>query len=342
MSRRRLLRRALALSLALAVLVLVGATVDRQEMAQVLAQADPGMLALAAVLYVPSWVLRGWRWQQLARDMGDRLELMPATALATVGNMLNLVLPAKAGDLLWANGAVQRWGMPYGRAVVGVLAGRVLDLLVLVGLGALALVRLRRDSFTPLDGDWAGVSEGAALGGMAVVVGLGWLLGVRLRLGRALLVGPLRRLRGVHDALIGPMNDLTRSPLQAVKHLGITAMIWANEGLVAWLAARSLGLELGPELLLFAIMVANLSKIFPLTPASFGTYEAAGALALGVAGLAYSAAFAVMLTEHVLKNLVNLALGVVGLVGWQVPVLQVDLPGLRRAWRDATTAVDQP
>ncbi len=322
-------RRLLGVAIALAVLALIGLTLDRQMLVDVLSRAAPAPLAVAALIYLPSWGLRGLRWKQIAGDLGDEIPLWPATAAATVGNMLNLALPAKAGDLLWAHAAHVRWGIPYGRGIVGVLAGRVLDLVVLSLVGGLALL------WVPGAAAWRPQVAAATLGGIAALL-VGGQLVLRRRLGARLLLGPLRRLRGLHDALVDPADRLTRSWSRAGWHCGNTALIWANEAAVAWLVARALGLEIGAAAVLFGIMVANLSKIVPLTPASFGTYEAAGAAALTLAGVDYSAAFAVMLAEHLLKNGVNAVIGAAALVVGDVPVLRVDLDAVRGAWAEAT------
>ncbi|MCB9794060.1 MAG: flippase-like domain-containing protein [Alphaproteobacteria bacterium] len=314
------------MALALLVLAAVAATLDTETLSETLGRARPGWLALAALAYLPPWLLRGWRWQLLAADLGDRIPLWPAAATATVGNMLNLLLPAKAGDLLWANAAAVRWGVPYGRAVVGVLAGRVLDLIVLTAMGGLALITL------PAGWTRFGPSLGASVAVGLALMGLGGVAVLRWRWGARLLRGPLGRLRGLHDALVEPLDQLTRRPAAALRHGGSTALIWTNEAAVAWMVAHAMGVELPFAGVLFGIMVANLSKILPLTPASMGTYEAAGALAMGVAGPSYSAAFAVALVEHLLKNAVNLVLGVVAMASTDVPVLDVDRERLAEAW----------
>ncbi len=319
-------RRLLALALAAAVLAAIGASLDWDVVGARLGQAGPLLLAICTLVYLPPWGVRGLRWKQLAHDLGDRVPLWPATCLATVGNMLNLVLPAKAGDLLWTHAAHVRWGVPYGRGVVGVLAGRVLDLVVLAAMGAVALVAL------PSGREEHGATVGLAVAAIAVGGVLGVQLFLRARLGAKLLVGPLARLRALHDALVAPADRLTRSKTRAAVHTGTTAVIWLNEAVVAWLLAQGMGLDIGLAASLFAIMVANLSKIVPVTPASFGTYELAGAFALGVAGVGYDDAFAVVLVEHILKNGVNLILGLVALWIEDLPVFSADLTGVRAAW----------
>jgi uncharacterized membrane protein YbhN (UPF0104 family) len=304
----------------------IGASLDWGEVEARLSKVGPVLLGICILIYLPSWVLRGLRWRQLAKDLGDDVPLWPATCLATVGNMLNLVLPAKAGDLLWTHAAHVRWNVPYGRGVVGVLAGRVLDLLVLVAMGAIALASL------PLGREEYGGTVLLAAGTVAIAAFLSIYLGLKRRLFRRALVGPLSRLVPLHDALVEPADQLTRDPRRVVLHGSITGVIWLNEALIAWLIANGMGLEVSAAASMFAVMIANLSKIVPITPASFGTYELAGAFALGVAGVPYEDAFAAILVEHLLKNGVNVALGLAALWWQDLPVFSADLAGVRAAW----------
>lgn len=323
-------QRLVALGVAAAVLAAIGASLDWDSVGARLARVGPGLLLACTLVYLPPWALRGLRWRQLAADLGDRIPWWPATCLATVGNMLNLLLPAKTGDLLWAHAAHLRWGVPYGRGVVGVLAGRVLDLVVLAAVGSVALAAL------PTGRAEHGATVGVAVAIIAVVGVAGVHLLLRRRWGRHLLRGPLARLRPLHDALVDPADRLTRSPGRVALHISSTAAIWLNEALIAWMLAQGLGLQVGFAASMFAVMIANLSKIIPVTPASFGTYELAGAFALGVAGVPYDDAFAVILVEHLLKNSVNLGLGLAALWVEDLPVFSADLTGVRRAWAQLT------
>ena len=283
---------------------------------------NPFVLLLAAVYYVPSWGLRGLRWKLLAQSLGDSIPLMPATAAATAGNFLNLILPAKLGDLLWAHAAQRRWGMPYLRALVGVLSGRVLDLwvLLLLGLGAA----------------WWWIQEFRSLVLLLLVLlGLSTLfslLALRKNWLRALLRGPLSRFQGLHDLLAGSLARLFCHRM-VITHVLITFAIWWIEAWVALKIGQGMGLSFTLSVVFLAIAVANLSKIFPLTPASMGTYEAAAAIILIQLGWGYEAIFAFALVEHVLKNVVNALLGVIALACFDLPMLEVDREQILAQWR---------
>lgn len=327
-------RRTGAILLTIGVLIAVVASLDLQRVRAELAHISHVAIAMAALIYLPSWVLRGQRWKSLAWDLGDSIPLRGATAAATVGNMLNLVLPAKAGDLLWAHAAHVRWSLPYPRALVGILGGRVLDLLVLAGVGTATLLVA-----SPISPDIRGSvwTIGAAAVFSAVVL---YEALIRRRLSRHFLVGSLARFRGTHDAFANAISTLCSHPPRAVLHVAVTGLIWSIEFLVAWYLAQSMGFALPWWAIIIWIFAANLSKIVPLTPASMGTYEAAGAIVLGLAGTAYNEAFALVLVEHLLKNGVNLILGLVFLAIEDLPVLRIDIDALRAIKRGDTSNPD--
>ena len=199
----------------------------------------------------------------------------------------------------------------------------VVDLVVLAGLGGITLLLYApissstRDSILAL----AGLS---ALGSCFL-----YLVVVRKGVGRHLLVGSLKRFQGAHDAFTHAIQTLCSSPLRAGIHATVSVLIWGLEFLVAWYLALSMGFDLPGWAIIVWIFAANLSKIIPLTPASMGTYEAAGAIALGLAGASYDEAFALVLVEHLLKNSVNLLLGLAFLAVEDLPVLGGDIDTIR-------------
>jgi len=326
-------RRVWALILALGVTIAVVASLDLGRVKAELSEVSQAALALATLIYLPSWVLRGQRWRGIAQDLGDQLPLRGATAAATVGNMLNLLLPAKAGDLVWAHAAHIRWKVPYPRGIVGIFAGRVLDLLVLAGLGAATLLVYSPIAPGTRHAIWLSMVVGC------VVAVLLYGVVIRLGIGKHLLVGSLKRFQSAHDAFIQAIQTLCSNPFRAALHVGLSLLIWALEFLVAWYLAVSMGFDLPWWSIIIWIFAANLSKIIPLTPASMGTYEAAGAIALGLAGASYDEAFALVLVEHLLKNGVNLLLGVLFLGIEDLPVRRTPLPSTQTA--DTPSSLDQ-
>ena len=68
-------RQAGAILIAIGVTIAVVASLDLDRVQAELSHISRGALAIATMLYLPSWVLRGQRWRGIARDLGDELPL---------------------------------------------------------------------------------------------------------------------------------------------------------------------------------------------------------------------------------------------------------------------------
>jgi hypothetical protein len=65
--------------------------------------------------------------------------------------------------------------------------------------------------------------------------------------------------------------------------------------------------------LVLAIVIGNLVKAIPLTPGGVGTYELAVALTFTAAGVDPAIATLIAVIDHLLKNLVTLAGGIISI-----------------------------
>jgi hypothetical protein len=95
------------------------------------------------------------------------------------------------------------------------------------------------------------------------------------------------------------------------------------------LACAAVALMLGQEVplpvIVLAIVVGNLVKAIPLTPGGVGTYEAAVAVTLLLAGMSQEAATLIAILDHLIKNAVTLAGGVLSIAflgSWVVSVIK--------------------
>ena len=66
-------------------------------------------------------------------------------------------------------------------------------------------------------------------------------------------------------------------------------------------------------IVILAIVIGNLVKAVPITPGGMGTYEAAVAVTLQLAGVEPVTAVLIAIIDHLVKNLVTLVGGVISL-----------------------------
>ena len=262
------------------------ATLDWGAILQVLRSAHwTWALAGGGAIVLHTWA-RAYRWQALF--LPARLPLPPVATAMLVGQSLNYILPARAGDLpriLWLGRTA---GVSKTTALGTLAAEKVWDLLLLVLVLILAplWVPLPDPLTTPLR-LLALVALGAYVGVIVVAQGKR-AIGGRLRSwsgggwrGQVLATG-LRLLEG--------LTSLYR-PGVAGWALLWTVIAWGLGALANWMVFRAVGLALP---FLAALMVSAALRVgiaLPSPPAGIGVYEGAILLALAPWGVASETAF---------------------------------------------------
>ena len=232
-------------------------------------------LGAAVAFYLAGSAVRAERWYELLRYNGARPRRLDAYGLVAVANFGNNVLPARAGDALRVVLVAPRARTDARTAIGTVVAERVLDVVVLVGL----FVVLAYGVLGAIDVPSAGRLAFAALlvaGLIALGAATAWVLHRR---------GHLRRVL----AFVAPMAEATRNlrSNHGVQLLVITFAVWALEWIAWWLTARGAGLDLGVLEVGYLLGLASVFALVPSGPGYVGTFDAAvvfGVRALGFAG----------------------------------------------------------
>lgn len=105
----------------------------------------------------------------------------------------------------------------------------------------------------------------------------------------------------------------------------ISILIWITDVVICYVIALMFGAAVPFVVVTLAIVIGNLVKAVPLTPGGVGTYEVAVALTLSLAGVDPAVATLIAVIDHLVKNGVTLAGGVVSLYvfgDWAVTLLR--------------------
>jgi uncharacterized membrane protein YbhN (UPF0104 family) len=267
-------------------------------------------LAAAVGFYLAACVARAERWYELLRYNGARPRRADAYALLAVAYAGNNVLPARAGDALRVVLITPR-ARTDARTVIGtVVAERVLDVVVLLGLFVVLAYGVLGGIDLPSPGRlvFAALLVGALV---AVTAGAAFVAHRRGHLGRIVaFLAPLaeatRRLRGNHGREL----------------LAWTLLVWALEWAAWWLTARAAGLGLGLLDVGYLLGLASIFVMVPSGPGFVGTFDAA--IVFGVRALGRSGAQALSLVL-LLRFVVTVPITLIGLV-----VLAVRYGGVAR------------
>ena len=299
------------ISLASVYLVLRG--VDLRQTADLLGGARPGWLLVAVAGIVADLVFRALRWQVLIRPI-CRVPLRRLSAYMLVGYLANNVLPARLGELVRSHYLGDREGISRSATLGTVVVERIVDTVVLVGIGAAAILIL----------NVRGVVVSAILVGVAIAGLLCVALVVALAAHRLPGAGRAAAFLNRWPRFVGVATRL-RDGLR-VAALPRTVAAAALLSVAAWtctvVAVLAVGQSLGIELTLGegALLAAgtNLATAIPSGPGYLGTFEYAGQSIALAFGLGASEGLALALLIHVLTLAVSSLGGAVALVrlGW--------------------------
>jgi len=318
------------LALALMTLYLDPATVLAR-----MAEADPVLVGISALVYLASWPLRGLRYRDILNRMGYHERPGFLTGAVFISQTGNLVFPARAGDAVRAYVLKARRGIPYTSGFASLAVERVFDLLTIATLAGIVLLGLVATGGTgglerALGGSVA--PDAAPSGQTALLVAAG--VGLAAVLALVAIVASARSNRNYARALLtrfssdayvdyvagiveGFVTDVqtVASDRRAFARIGFGSLvIWSIDVVTAILVLAAFGVDLPVPTLVavgfFAVSVGNLAKVLPLSPGGIGLYEGAFTLlVVALTPVGASAALAAAVVDHAVKNLVTVAGG---------------------------------
>jgi glycosyltransferase 2 family protein len=271
---RPILRRVAAPLLSLVSLAGVAWWASNQEPPRF--STSPGDLAplvLALAVYAAVTLIRGWRWHRVLLRAGIAHRRTDAFGLVVVGYMGNNVLPARGGELLRVLLMAQRAHARKRDVLGSVIAERLVDVVVVVGLFTLMTVIGLAGAPT----GWRPVAFALGLGALGVAI-LGVTVALRRR-GRFQRAADLLRpfVRASH-LLIGRVGAAL---------VAVTALMWLFEGTIYWLVGQSLNVDVALVEGMFLVVLLSFVGVIPAAPGYLGTFDAAllfGLEAVGVTG----------------------------------------------------------
>ena len=118
-------------------------------------------------------------------------------------------------------------------------------------------------------------------------------------------------------------------PARLLWFLGFSSVvIWLLDIFVCVAVVMMFQQQIPFAIIVLAIVIGNLVKAVPLTPGGVGTYEISLAITFGLAGVDPAVATLIAVIDHLIKNLVTLAGGIVSIYyfgDWVIPSIRTAL-----------------
>ena len=323
------LRRRLWFQLAfvLLFLALLAWRVNIGEALRTFADVNYAWVVAALAIFTLSKLIHTLRWRIfLGHIPGLPLSGLFGTFL--ISNMINNLMPVRAGDLVRIQVPAQRYNIPRAELTATVIV--VETLLDAATFVPLLVIGLSLQDVPAL--------RASVLWGFAALVAVGLLaaaLAARLRLpadfGQTRWARWLPRwLRDQAAVLIPPfVNGLAalRDVRLAAQAILISFPAWLIEVVVFWLFGQAFGLGLSFSAYLLITVAANMIVAVPITPTSLGLYEVALQEVIALFGVERSLAAGYAIGTHVFISLWIAATGL--LAAWLLNIRFEELFYLR-------------
>jgi glycosyltransferase 2 family protein len=309
-------------------LVYLLSQVDLGELAKAWGRADKPSLLLAVVLAFLMMVVKIWRWQNLLLVQKIKIPFHVALSAYFSTYYAGIITPGRAGEFLKVLYVRHKTSTSFASAMVSVLLDRLLDIMVLLGLAALGVAIVPQFSFLNQLWFWTG-----GLG----LVAVGFLLILRLRLVQRVterLLGSTRKYTDpysppeqLEDFTNGLQMSLRPQPLLIAGVL--TLVSWICLLCACYCMAFSLGIQASFTFIAFAMAIAGLLSLLPVSIAGIGVRDGTLAAIFGLAGISVQASLAYSLMYF---SVFSILLGLVGAYYWYRYPLQSRIDTQSETW----------
>jgi len=297
------------------ILYMLGSVKD--QLLDALIHIVPEYLAAAMGICLLAWWLRGWRYHTILAGMDDKVSVRTATGCIFVSQTVNLIVPFRIGDVVRIFILNHENDISYSDGISSIVVERIFDIITVALLGLIALPFILRASGNP-----------AYIYAMALVVILGIFFFIFLFFSDR-LKSENRYLR----IILSMLHEIRRASLtpRSIVLLGCSSLvIWMLDVLVCLSVILMFRQEMAFPTVVFAIVVGNLIKAVPITPGGMGTYEFLVAQTLSLAGMPDVYAKLVAIIDHLIKNLITVAGGIISMYFFGDWVI----PNIKKAWNN--------
>ena len=302
-----------AIGLALTVFLLwwVFRDVDWRDVARELEKANLFYVTLSVVAATLIFPLRAQRWRYILASVAPDLPFGPAWRATAIGMMANMLLPARAGELVRPFVLSRQTSVPFSAGLASIVVDRVFDAVSLLLLMLVAIF----DPRFPADVSASNYIGTGVFIFVAIVVVLYAVVFFPDRLIEwfeivAQRVAPRFEQRG--RAMLRAFADglsVLRHPAHFAAVFVWAIAHWLMNGLAFWLMFRALKVPAPFTAALFLQALIVIGVALPSTPGFFGFFEAMAKTGLVLYGVSEQLAVAWAIAFHVLSLIPIIVIG---------------------------------
>jgi hypothetical protein len=257
----RLLLRAGALLLGLAILVALLRRVGWTDLRRAIQAADPALLAVAFCFFIPQVAVMAWRWQ-LIGGTAQRLSFYESCRMVLAASALNVVLPSKLGDLCKGFMLGGEGGTDMARGLGLAALDKLLDVL---GLAAVLVIA---GTFAAKPEPWVFGFWAATSAGLFVLLYL-------LHRTRRIETTPRHKVLGALARGLNAAIEVRHHKAAWFGSLGLSLLLWVLHVGQIFIFYHGVGTQAPVTAIWSRVPIAIFVGLLPVTLAGIGTRDGA-------------------------------------------------------------------
>jgi uncharacterized protein (TIRG00374 family) len=252
--------------------------------------------------------IRAFRWKVILSGNDIHISIWDSFLAYNLGNSLNIIIPAKLGDIARSYYLKKKFTLPYSRTLPATFLDRVFDVLgVYVVLFFCGIYIMTGTQLEP----WLYYTFGAGIAALIFTVAA-----LEILFNRKDIIERInnKKLKSLMYSLMEAFSSSFKDKGNFMLLLACSVIIWLCEGVFSYFIFISMGQNMNPFIVIFATMIAILTKVIPITPGGIGIFEGTMVLMLSLFGMDAGAGAVVSTVNHFIMNLYTILLGIYALL----------------------------
>lgn len=246
-----------------------------------------------------SWLLRTIRISNITKALNGKAKMRDLYQIHIGGFALNVILPAKLGDVATTLALKKYFSMA--KSIATVIHTRVLDIIALIIFITIGIIFIEAPFW---------IITSIVILSVTIIIGISLVIifnrmNIKIqffeKLEKTFLKKLVKKSQESGEDFFQSYNELLKPGNMSLNIL-ISCLILLMESLVCYYVAVALGSKISIEIVIFSVSCANIAKGVPITPGSIGIYETALASLFIFLGIPEEIAISVAITDHLIKN----------------------------------------
>lgn len=286
--------------------------IDFKQSVALLKNADISLIALGVIIYICSYLVRGFRWDYILMPL-KKMKMFQSFYYLVFGFFMNNILPLRLGEFVRAIVAGKKLEISISGVFATIVVERLMDIIIfIISFFLIAM-------FVPNIPEWLQKSFIAC----AIIFGLMFVVlffmskdedkFLKLLYKFHLPLKITEIIKSIFLKFASGLKFFQNKKLFFIVFI-TSIVVWIIEAYAYKTLFLAFGLKVTAIQCLFVIVTTGIATMLPTAPGFIGAIESVGMVTLGIFGVAETVAFTSMAAIHFIEMMAVYLLGIIGMI----------------------------